>query len=122
MLLLCSNTLAKTKNSSPVSRGAHTSLIVLATAYTDKDAGCNKTTATGSSTRTKTGAHIPGVAVDPRTIPLHSEISLDGGKTWIKADDTGGAIKGRKIDIRMDTRRDAFRWGRRTVTILVRKP
>jgi 3D (Asp-Asp-Asp) domain-containing protein len=48
-------------------------------------------------------AYLRSVAVDPRVIPLGSHIfipsyqSINGG--WFEADDTGGAIVGRHIDV-----------------------
>ncbi|HEY2638035.1 MAG TPA: 3D domain-containing protein, partial [Solirubrobacteraceae bacterium] len=48
-------------------------------------------------------AYLRSVAVDPRTIPEGSHIyipayaSVNGG--WFEADDTGGAIIGRHIDV-----------------------
>lgn len=101
---------------SPTSR--HRELQVEATAYTDRDPGCKPS----PKTRDKTGKHLPGVAVDPKIIPIGSKVSTDGGKTWVKADDTGGAIKGHRIDIRMDKRPDALKWGRRKIKILVQQP
>jgi 3D (Asp-Asp-Asp) domain-containing protein len=48
-------------------------------------------------------AYLRSVAVDPSVIPMHSHIyipayqSINGG--WFEADDTGGAIIGRHIDV-----------------------
>jgi 3D (Asp-Asp-Asp) domain-containing protein len=56
----------------------------------------------GSRSRTATGrsARLPGVAVDPRVIPLGSHVSVPGFGVRV-ADDTGGVIKGRRIDVRL---------------------
>ncbi len=56
----------------------------------------------GSRSRTATGrsARLPGLAVDPRVIPLGSKVSVPGFGVRV-ADDTGGAIKGRRIDVRL---------------------
>ena len=35
------------------------------------------------------------------------------------AEDTGGAIKGNKIDLCYETTKEAFAWGRRTVDIYI---
>ena len=48
-------------------------------------------------------------AVDPEVIPLGMEIEIDGVK-YI-AEDTGGAIKGRRIDICFNDHRSAVQYG-----------
>lgn len=58
-------------------------------------------------------------AADPRVIPLGSVLRVthpDGGEVGIFVImDTGGAIKGNKLDIYMQSCREARRWGRRPV-------
>jgi 3D (Asp-Asp-Asp) domain-containing protein len=49
------------------------------------------------------------IAVDPRSIPLGSKVIIDG-QTYI-AEDTGGAIKGNKIDMYFATHQEALNWG-----------
>lgn len=39
------------------------------------------------------------IAVDPTVIPYGSFVWIDAMKRWFRADDTGGAIKGRHIDV-----------------------
>jgi 3D (Asp-Asp-Asp) domain-containing protein len=57
-------------------------------------------------------------AVDPRVIALKSLIYVDGyGFAW--AGDTGGDIKGKRIDLCYNTTREALRWGRRKVRVYV---
>ena len=58
------------------------------------------------------------VAVDPRVIPLGSRVYVEGYGPAI-AGDTGGAIKGHRIDVCFPTRGEALRWGRRTVKVVV---
>lgn len=58
------------------------------------------------------------VAVDPRVIPLGSRVYVDGYGPAI-AGDTGGAIKGNRIDVCFSSRAEALRWGRRTVDVVV---
>lgn len=48
-------------------------------------------------------------AVDPEVIPLGTEIEIDGVK-YI-AEDVGGAIKGRRIDICFNDHRSALQYG-----------
>lgn len=59
------------------------------------------------------------IAADPRVLRLGSKVSLGGGSYTGQylVSDTGGKIKGRKIDIWMPSCSEARRFGRRTVTI-----
>ena len=65
----------------------------------------------------------PGViAVDPRVIPLGSRVMIKypGGKTqFAVAEDTGGAIKGRRIDVAMWTVKEAERFGIKPVKVYI---
>lgn len=73
----------------------------------------------GDPTVTATGAKTtPGrtIAVDPNVIPLGSRVYIDG-IGWRTAEDTGGAIKGNKLDVCMTSRSDALSYGRRKVTV-----
>jgi 3D (Asp-Asp-Asp) domain-containing protein len=59
------------------------------------------------------------VAADPRILPLGTRINLGAGSysgSYIVAD-TGGAIRGRKLDIWVANCSEARRFGRRTVTV-----
>jgi 3D (Asp-Asp-Asp) domain-containing protein len=60
---------------------------------------------------------VPGIAVDPRVIPLGSRVEVNGH--WYLADDTGGAIKGSHLDIRLNSYSECIEWGRRTVKVTV---
>jgi 3D (Asp-Asp-Asp) domain-containing protein/peptidoglycan hydrolase CwlO-like protein len=68
--------------------------------------------------RTATGMPVGHgvVAVDPSVIPLGTRMTIPGYGAGVAAD-TGGAIKGLKIDVWMPSRVEALRWGTRTVTI-----
>ena len=72
------------------------------------------------TSRTATGTYpsYGTIAVDPRVIPLGSKIYVPG-YGWGTAQDTGGAIKGNKIDIWFPTQRQCYSWGIRTVKIKV---
>lgn len=66
------------------------------------------------------------VAVDPSVIPLNSKLyieSADGGKSWIYgfavAGDTGGAIKGNKVDLCYHTLDQCYNFGRRDAIVYV---
>ena len=58
------------------------------------------------------------IAVDPRVIPLGTRVFVDGYGTAIAAD-VGSAIKGHRIDVCFSSRREALRWGRRHVQVMV---
>lgn len=59
---------------------------------------------------------LSSVAVDPNVIPLGSKVYVEGYGYAI-ASDTGGEIKGNKIDLYMNSVQDCFAFGRRTVTV-----
>ena len=87
-----------------------------ATAYTHTDAGCNKTTATGTTVRWGT------VAVDPRVIPYGTRMFImttDGSFIYgiATAEDCGGAIKNDRIDLYMPTYSQCIQFGRRNCTV-----
>lgn len=61
------------------------------------------------------------IAADPSVLPLGSRVRLDAGSysgEYLVAD-TGGAVKGRHIDIWIPTSREAMRFGRRSVKLTV---
>ncbi|AOT70273.1 3D domain-containing protein [Geosporobacter ferrireducens] len=76
---------------------------------------------------TKSGTKVrPGVvAVDPKVIPLGTKLyikSLDSkwpDYGFAIAEDTGGAIKGNKIDLYFENTQDVKRYGRRNVEVYV---
>lgn len=83
---------------------------MLATAYTH----------TGNRTATGTMPRVGVVAVDPKVIPLGTRLYIDG-YGFARAEDTGGAIKGDKIDLFLDTSEETKRFGRRWVTVYILK-
>lgn len=89
---------------------------VEATAYTPYCAGCSGITATGINVRANPNMKL--IAVDPRVIPLGSKVWVDGYGYAI-AGDTGGAIKGNRIDLLMPTKQQAYSFGRKQVKIKV---
>ncbi|BDI30892.1 hypothetical protein CCAX7_29430 [Capsulimonas corticalis] len=58
------------------------------------------------------------VAVDPRVIRLHSRLYIEG-YGYAVAGDTGGAIKGRRVDLGHNTYREACNVGRKHVKVWV---
>jgi 3D (Asp-Asp-Asp) domain-containing protein len=89
-------------------------MYVTATAYSPEESG--SITASGYNIRKNPNMKL--IAVDPRVIPLGKKVWVEGYGIAI-AGDTGGAIKGHKIDILVPTRSKALQWGRRTVKIVV---
>ena len=61
------------------------------------------------------------IAADPRVLPLGSRVRLDhpGYSGEYLVADTGGLIRGRRIDIWTPSTREAMRFGRRTVKLTV---
>ncbi|MFJ8263257.1 LysM peptidoglycan-binding domain-containing protein [Rummeliibacillus sp. NPDC094406] len=108
------NTQPSTSQSAQQSSGK--TMTVTATAYTPNCAGCSGVTATGINV--KANPNMKVIAVDPRVIPLGSKVWVEGYGTAI-AGDTGGAIKGNRIDLLMPNNSQANSWGVRTVTIKV---
>jgi 3D (Asp-Asp-Asp) domain-containing protein len=78
--------------------------------------------ATGYTLPGNTASGIPVgpgvVAVDPAVIPLGTRLTIPGYGQGIAAD-TGGAIRGARIDLWFSSHAEALAWGRRTVTIAV---
>lgn len=87
-------------------------LNVKATGYTPYDPGCNTVTATG--TEAKKGV----IAVDPKVIPLGTRVYIPG-YGYARAEDTGGAIKGNRIDLCYATQSEAYNWGVRNITLYI---
>ncbi|HBZ09559.1 MAG TPA: LysM peptidoglycan-binding domain-containing protein [Bacillus bacterium] len=91
-------------------------MTVTATAYTAYCNGCSGVTATGIDLRSNPGQKV--IAVDPSVIPLGSKVHVEGYGTAI-AGDTGGAIKGNKIDVFVPSKSEAMKFGVKTVKIKV---
>lgn len=60
------------------------------------------------------------IAVDPRVIPLGTKVYVEGYGLAI-AEDTGGAIKGNKIDVFFYTYNEMRRWGVKYVDVYILK-
>ena len=75
-------------------------------------------THTGHNTATGTVPAYGTIAVDPSVIPLGTRMYIPGYGYGV-ARDTGGAIKGTRIDLFFDSYAQAIRWGRRSVTIYI---
>ncbi|GAB6172579.1 3D domain-containing protein [Paradesulfitobacterium aromaticivorans] len=86
------------------------SFVMEATAYTY----------TGNRTATGVYPHEGLIAVDPKVIPLGSKVYVEGYGYAIAAD-TGGAIKGQKVDVFFSSLNRALEWGRRPVQVFLLK-
>ena len=82
-------------------------------------------TATAYSLRGRTASGRPVsrglIAADPSVLPLGTRVRVEAGSftgEYLVAD-TGGAVKGRRIDIWTPTAREAMRFGRRAVKLTV---
>lgn len=123
------------QNNTKTTVSGNTAVTAYGTFTFSKVLTCNATAYEGSSAsngkwagKTATGrAPVFGVvAVDPSVIPLNSKLyieSADGGKSWIYgfavAGDTGGAIKGNKIDLCYNTLDQCYQFGRRDAIVYV---
>lgn len=89
---------------------------VTATAYTANCQGCSGITATGINLNNNPNKKV--ISVDPSVIPLGTEVYVEGYGHAI-AGDTGGAIKGNKIDVFVPNNSDAINWGVREVNVQI---
>ena len=93
----------------PPSEGV--TLTVVATAYSANH-GCGTRTFSGLN------ASFGIIAVDPRVIALGTRLYVPGYGYGLAAD-TGGAIKGKRIDLCYNDEAECERWGRQAVTVTV---
>ena len=96
-------------------RGAETygdTMVMEASAYLPGDGNGDGITAIGIP------ATYGVAAVDPRVIPLGTRLYIEGYGEAIAAD-TGGAIRGAKIDLCMESYDEAMSFGRRNVTVYI---
>lgn len=112
-------TTSKTPSRSSSSR-VRSSMVMTATAYdlsyqsTGKRPGDNGYGITASGMKARPGV----VAVDPRVIPLGTKLYVEGYGNAI-AGDTGGAIKGKRIDLFFNSHKQAMNFGRRSVKVQI---
>ncbi len=109
-----STTESTAKPAASVNTAQGKSMTVTATAYTAYCEGCSGVTATGVDLRSNPNQKV--IAVDPSVIPLGSKVYVEGYGVATAAD-TGGAIKGNRIDVFIPTESGALDWGRKTVNI-----
>lgn len=105
---------AKETNTTPAVKAASTTntstkeITVKATAYTASCDGCSGITATGINIKANPNEKV--IAVDPSVIPLGSKVYVEGVGEATAAD-TGGAIKGNRIDVFIPSEQDAMKFG-----------
>jgi uncharacterized protein YabE (DUF348 family)/3D (Asp-Asp-Asp) domain-containing protein len=98
-----------------------------ATAYEPRTSGSKKRpgeehierTASGTIARRNPNGYST-IAVDPRVIPLGTKVYVEGYGLAI-AEDTGGAIKGNRIDVFFYTYNEMRRWGVKHVNVYILK-
>ncbi|WP_099190962.1 3D domain-containing protein [Tepidibacter mesophilus] len=98
-------------------------LIVSASAYTAGFESTGKRPGDKGYGKTYMGTTVrPGViAVDPKVIPLGSKVYIPNLGITCVAEDIGGAIKGNKIDIYMNSLSRANSFGRKNLQVYVLK-
>lgn len=89
---------------------------VKATAYTASCTGCSGTTATGINIKANPEEKV--IAVDPSVIPLGSKVYVEGFGNATAAD-TGGAIKGKRIDIFIPSEINAINFGVKNLKVTI---
>jgi uncharacterized protein YabE (DUF348 family) len=84
----------------------------IATAYS----GGSRTSSGRMTTRNQDG--LSTIAVDPSVIPMGSKVYVEGYGYAIAAD-TGGAIRGNKIDLFFNSYQETVNWGLRKVNLTI---
>jgi 3D (Asp-Asp-Asp) domain-containing protein len=92
----------------PASRSRWVSVELSAYSISEEEGTASGITFTGVRARSGT------VATDPAVIPLGSRLRITGLPGEYRAEDTGGAIRGARIDVFMESRALAFQFGRRS--------
>lgn len=108
----------ETETNSSTSSSDEEILYMNATAFSAKCTGCSGVTATGIDLNNDPNLKV--IAVDPSVIPLGTKVWVEGYGNAI-AGDTGGAIKGNRIDVHVPTREDANRYGWKKVQVKILK-
>lgn len=106
----------ETNNKEKQKNSGNNTFSVTATAYTANCEGCTGITHTNLDLNKNPDAKV--IAVDPNVIPLGSIVYVEG-YGYAKAEDTGGAIKGNKIDVFIPDKQAAINWGVRTVEVTI---
>ncbi|MFD4492691.1 LysM peptidoglycan-binding and 3D domain-containing protein [Lysinibacillus fusiformis] len=103
-------------NASSTNKTTSKEIIVEASAYTASCEGCSGITSTGMNLKTNPNAKV--ISVDPAVIPLGSKVYVEGYGEAI-AGDTGGAIKGKRIDVFFPSQQDAINFGVKQLKVTI---
>ncbi|WP_010648975.1 G5 and 3D domain-containing protein [Oceanobacillus massiliensis] len=87
-----------------------------ASAFTASCSGCSGYTATGINLKANPNKKV--IAVDPSVIPLGTKVWVEGYGEAI-AGDSGGHIKGNRIDVHVPSKSAAYSWGVKTVQVKI---
>lgn len=74
----------------------------------------------GTKTKMGTECRVGAIAVDPDVIPLGTKLYVEG-YGYCTAEDTGGKIKGNRIDVFLETEDECVSWGVRSVAVYILK-
>ena len=88
------------------------------TKYLPRDPAYGKFNTGYTSTLWKADPKSRIVAVDPKLIPYHSWVWVEG-LGWYRAEDCGSAIKGFRLDLLTATERDAMTFGKQNRFVIV---
>lgn len=112
-IIICDNEIEQESDSN-IKTENENYMIMEATAYTKSIEEGTHRGITKSGTQVSRGT----VAIDPRVIPLGTKVYVEG-YGHAECLDIGGAIKGNKIDLYMDSREECFEFGRRDVKVYI---
>lgn len=103
-----------------VSRGGYRSLSMEISAYSEHFESCGKHPWEEGYGFTASGEYVQRgiVAADMKVLPMNSLIFIEGlGKFEVK--DTGGAIRGSRLDLYVPSHEEALQWGRQTRKVYI---
>ena len=104
------------ETSAPAEIEGSKEIMVEATAYTASCEGCSGITSTGINLIENPDAKV--ISVDPTVIPLGSKVFVEGYGEAI-AGDTGGGIKGNKIDVFIPSKQEAINFGVKQLKVTI---
>ena len=91
------------------------------TKYLPRDPAYGRFNTGYTSTRWKADPKSRIVAVDPKLVPYHSWVWIEG-LGWYRAEDCGGAIKGFRLDVMTGNQKDAMEFGKQDRFVIVVPP